>query len=41
MRVILTNNPQTIEAITAPKDLLILVSNKKEVNTERISVMTK
>lgn len=36
-----TSNPQNIDAITATKDLLILVSNKKEVNTERMSVTTK
>lgn len=38
---ILTNNPQNIEAITATKDLDILVKRKKDVNTDSMSVKTK
>ena len=41
IKVILTNKPQNMEAITATKDLDILVNNKKEVKTERKSVKTK
>ena len=37
----LTNNPQNIEAITATKDLDILVNKKKDVNTDSMSVKTK
>lgn len=36
-----TSSPQNIDAITATKDLDILVSKKKEVNTERMSVIRK
>ena len=40
-KVTFTSNPQNIEAITVTKDLDILVSRKKEVNMEIMSVTTK
>lgn len=41
IKVILTNKPQNIEAITATKDLDILVNKRKEVKTDKKSVKTK